>query len=325
MKKAIPIILASIMLLCMFTGCSSKNSSVVGTWYSDQDDESVLLLKKDNTYTDGSWLSTGEFFVEENTVVMVGPLDGTHKLKIEQEDGQMILRYYDRDSEIPRTFYKSADQAQTARDVRKEAERIAAEEQAAAELKELEDGLIGYWYTDSRSPIEFTQDGLYIEYTADGIQQGKYQVLSGSELSVTKADGSEVNLNAQFEEDGTLQLDYDSYTKAEPLALSTDLLLGEWYASTDYEGNPSREYFDNGTYAIKSLFPEYVSDTIINYTVEDKNHFMSYSADSPDKMTGWAYLSKTETDYQLYWSHTEENFAGSYTSLVFLSRPISDN
>ena len=134
------------------------------------------MLKKDNTYTDGSWLSTGEFFVEENTVVMVGPLDGTHKLKIEQEDGQMILCYYDRDSEIPRTFYKSADQAQTARDVRKEAERIAAEEQAAAELKELEDSLIGYWYTDSRSPIEFTQDGLYIEYTADGIQQGKYQV-----------------------------------------------------------------------------------------------------------------------------------------------------
>ncbi len=58
------------------------------------------MLKKDNTYTDGSWLSTGEFFVEENTVVMVGPLDGTHKLKIEQEDGQMILRYYDRDSKF---------------------------------------------------------------------------------------------------------------------------------------------------------------------------------------------------------------------------------
>lgn len=76
-KKVKWIALVGILLLGMLTGCGSKESAVIGTWYSDQDSESVLMLKKDHTYTDGFWLLSGDFSVEDDKIVMVGALEGT--------------------------------------------------------------------------------------------------------------------------------------------------------------------------------------------------------------------------------------------------------
>lgn len=321
-KKVEWIALVGILLLGMLTGCGSKESAVIGTWYSDQDSESILMLKKDHTYTDGSWLLSGDFSVEDDKIVMVGALEGTTILQIEKEDGNIILRYYNSDGSIDRTFYDSTEKAQEVLNARKEAEQLEKEEQAAAEIKALKDGVIGYWYNENMYPVEFTNDGRYIEYTVDGLQEGKYEVLSGDKIAIVKSDGSEWKWSAQFGDDGTLTFDYRQYIKAEPLELSDELLLGEWFSSTYYEESPSREFYDNGTFAIKSAMPEYVEDTILTYSVSSDNTYFSTSEIFPEGITRYAYLSKTETDYQLYMAQTMVTFGESSTSLVFLSRPV---
>ena len=48
--KKITMLSAAVLLICgLVTGCGA-GSSVVGTWYSDRDDEAALVLNKDGTW-----------------------------------------------------------------------------------------------------------------------------------------------------------------------------------------------------------------------------------------------------------------------------------
>lgn len=319
MKRMIRLSAMLVIAVLLLVGCGANTNKVVGTWYSDQDDASVLMLKKDNTYTDGSWLTSGDFSVEEDTLVMVGALDGTNILKIQSESGETVLCYYSNDGTLLRTYYDSAEKAASVREARKEAERIAAEEKAAAELKALRESIIGYWCNNAYA-MSFTEDGEYTEYTVDGPQKGTYEILEAeneyakNRISVTKSDGTTSTLSPIKQEDGTFII--PGSKKAEPVALSEELLTGAWY-NPSFGEKPSWEFFSDGTFAIKSALPEYVPDIVLSYSISGENTFVNANSD-----TRWAYLSKNDTEYQLYWSLTQTTLGESFTSLNYLVRPI---
>lgn len=303
----------------LMAGCGSSKNRVVGTWYCDRDDESVLMLKKDNTYTDGTWLTSGDFSVEDDTVILVGMLDGTHILQIQKEEGEIILCHLGSDGTPLRTYYNTAKKAAAVRTARQEAERLAAEEKAAALRKALEESIVGYWC--GRLDVkEFGADGTYTEYTADGPQKGSYEILEWNDkfhhvLSITRADGTAMELRPQLQEDETYHL--EGYEKAEPLALSVDLLVGEWFYYDAINEKPNAEFYKDGTFTIKSSFPEFVPDTILNYSIEEEQ-----TSQTPNLGTRWAYLSKGETEYHLYLSITKITLGESFTSLNHWVRPI---
>lgn len=93
--KKIAMLAAAALLICgLVTGCGA-GSSVVGTWYSDRDDEAALVLNKDGTYSDGQWLTNGNYTIDGNTVILTGTLDGQNKLTIQTENGKTTLLFGD--------------------------------------------------------------------------------------------------------------------------------------------------------------------------------------------------------------------------------------
>ena len=142
--KKITMLSAAVLLICgLVTGCGA-GSSVVGTWYSDRDDEAALVLNKDGTYSDGQWLTNGNYTIDGNTVILTGTLDGQNKLTIQTENGKTTLLFGD--GSYSHTYYGSTEAAQAAREARQAAEQAAAEEQTAKEREALKTALVGYWY-----------------------------------------------------------------------------------------------------------------------------------------------------------------------------------
>lgn len=273
-------------------------------------------------------MTSGDFTIEDDSIVMAGASDGTTVLQIEKENGKIILCYYGSDGTLLRTYYDNAEEAASVREARQEVERIAAEEKKAAELELLKNSIIGYW-CDYNYAKSFAEDGTYVEYTSDGPKKGTYEILKAenefakNRISVTKADGTTTIWLPELQENGTYSL--PSCTKAIPVPLTAELLLGKWYDAWNDDENPSMEFFENGTYAIKSAFPEFVADTILNYSISGENTFNA-SSDSSDTSldTRWAYLSKSETGYQLYWSFTQNTFGERFTSLNYFMRPFTE-
>lgn len=292
--KKIAMLAAVVLLICgLVTGCGAGNS-VVGTWYSDRDDEAALVLNKAGTYSDGQWLTSGNYTIDGNTVILTGTLDGQNKLKIQTENGKTTLLFGD--ESYSHTYYGSAEAAQTAREARQAAEQAAAEEQAAKEREALKTALVGYWYNMSSYPVEFTADGKYISYQQGERQESQYELVSGSMLSVTAADGTTEEISAEVQGDGHLQLSTWDYIKATPLDLSLDLLAGEW---TD--GTLTTVFTADSSYIEKSAFAGFVDDKTVAFTITGSN-----TLDVPDQGgQQWAFLSETETEYQLLMTKTK--------------------
>ena len=171
MKRMMASFIVILMICLILTGCSSR--AIVGTWYSDRDDEAALILKKDGTYDDGKWLTRGNYTVDGETIILSSILDGQRKLTIQKVDGKKVLVY--ESGNYSHVYYESAKDATKAKEARqaaeeaaREAERAAAEEQAAKERYALQVALEGYWIsidtgiTGYNAPVEFTSDGTYI-------------------------------------------------------------------------------------------------------------------------------------------------------------------
>lgn len=301
--KKIAILAAALLLLCgLVTGCGA-GSSVVGTWYSDRDDKAALILNKDGTYSDGQWITNGNYTVDGSTVILIGTIDGQNKLTIQTESGETTLVFGN--ESYSHTYYGSAEAAQTAREARQAAEQSAAEAQAAKEREALQTALVGYWYNMSSYPVEFTADGTYISYPQGERQESQYEVVSGSMLSVTAADGTKQEVPAEVKGDGHLQLSIWDYIKAMPLDLSLDLLAGEW---TD--GTLTTVFTADSTYIEKSAFVGFLDDKTVAFTITGSN-----TLDVPDQSgQQWAFLSKTETEYQLLMTKTKNG--ASYTTFM---------
>lgn len=301
--KKIAILAAALLLICgLVTGCGA-GSSIVGTWYSDRDDEAALVLNKDGTYSDGQWITNGNYTVDGSTVILTGTIDGQNKLTIQTESGKTTL-FFGNES-YSHTYYGSAEAAKTAREARQAAEQSAAEEQAAKEREALQTALVGYWYNMSSYPVEFTADGTYISYPQGEQQESQYEVVSGSMLSVTAADGTKQEVPAEVNGDGHLQLSIWDYIKATPLDLSLDLLAGEW---TD--GTLTTVFTADSTYIEKSAFAGFLDDKTVAFTITGSN-----TLDVPDQSgQQWAFLSKTENEYQLLMTKTKNG--ASYTTFM---------
>lgn len=288
---------AALLLICGLVTGYGAGSSVVGTWYSDRNDEAALVLNKDGTYSDGRWLTSGNYTIDGSTVILTGTLDGQNKLTIQTENGKTTLLFGD--ESYSHTYYDSAEAAQTAIESRQ------AAEQATKKRETLKAALVGYWYNMSSYPVEFTADGKYISYQQRERQESQYELISGSMLSVTAADGTTQEIPAEVKADGHLQLSTWDYIKATPLNLSLDLLAGEW---TD--GTLTTVFTADSTYIEKSAFAGFVDDKTVTFTITGRN-----TLDVPDQSgQQWAFLSETETEYQLFMTKTKNG--ASYTTFM---------
>ena len=298
--KRLAITAAAFLLLgCILTGCGTGKSSVVGTWYSDRDDQSKLTLNKDSTYSDGTWLTSGNYTLDGNKLTLTSALDGTITLLIQTENGKTVL-YYD-NAPYSHSYYGSAEAAQDAREARQADEQAADKEQAEEEQKALQGALVGYWYNTASYPIKFTTDGSYISYPLGKQRTGKYEILAFDRISITGQDGTAQMLPIKLTEN-QLTFNGSIYTKSTPVDLSLDLLVGEW---TD--GTLTTAFTADGTYIEKSAFEGFVSDTTVTFSITGSN-----TIDVPDQGgSQWVFLSETENEYQLILSKTKNGT--SYT------------
>lgn len=299
MKRFASLMAVALMACCILAGCGSGKGYEAGTWYSDRDDQSVLTLNKDGTYSDGTWITNGNYTSDGSKITLTSTLDGTKMLLIQTVDGKTVL-FYDNE-QYSHTYYSNAEAAQTAREARQTAELVAATEQAAKEQKTLQRALVGYWYNATSDPIEFTADGSYISYPLGKQRTGKYEVLAGNRISITGQDGVAQTLPIKLAEN---QLTFNGgiYSKATPVDLSLDLLAGEW---TD--GTLTTVFMADGTYIEKSAFAGFVGDTTVAFSITGSN-----TIDVPDQGgSQWAFLSETENEYQLILSKTKNG--KSYT------------
>jgi hypothetical protein len=291
MKRFIFITMVLLLVLSV-VGCGAKNKEV-GVWYSDRNDQSVLTLAEDGTYSDGTWLTSGNYTSDGSTLTLTSTLDGTKTLTVQNVDGKTIL--YFENGEYSHTYYDNAEAAQTAREARQSAEQAAAEEKAAKEQNALKTALVGYWYNTAGYPIEFTEDGAYISYPLGEKKQSSYEVLSGDSISFTGQDGTPQTMKITLK-DGQLSSSDGIYNKATPVDLSLDVLAGEW---TD--GTLTTIFTAEGTYIEKSAFAGFVDDISVPFTITGSN-----TLDVPGQGgSQWAFLSETEKEYQLILSKTK--------------------
>ena len=169
----------------------------------------------------------------------------------------------------------------------------------------MKDALVGYWYNTVSYPVEFTADGTYISYQQGERNELQYEIASGSALSVTTADGTTQEILAEIRDDGRLQLNSVGYIKANPLDLSLDLLAGEWTDCTLIT-----IFTTDSTYIEKSLFAGFVDDKTVAFTITSNN-----TIDAPEQGgQQLAFLSETETEYQLFMSKAMNNLV--YTTFM---------
>ena len=301
--KRLAIVAALVLLFgCILTGCSAGKSSMVGTWYSDRDDQSTLTLNKDGTYSDGTWLTSGKYTSDGSKLTLTSTLDGSITLLIQTENGKTVL-YYD-NKPYSHTYYGSAEAAQDAREARQADEQTADKEQAEKEQKALQGALVGYWYNTASYPIEFTTDGSFISYPLGKQRTGKYEILASDRISITGQDGVAQMLPIKLTENH-LTFNGGNYTKSTPVDLSLDLLVGEWTDDT-----LTTVFTADGTYIEKSAFVGFVSDTTVTFSITGSN-----TIDVPDHGgSQWAFLSETDNEYQLILSKTKNGT--SYTTYM---------
>ncbi len=279
-----------LLLLIPLYGCGNK---VAGTWYSDRDDGASLVLNEDGSYSDNQWLTTGTYTVEEGVILLTGILDGETRLTLQEMDGQTVL-LYEQDPHS-HTYYKDPETAKKAKESRQAAEKAAEEAAAAKEREALQTDLVGYWYSELGTPVEFTADGFYISYAQGERQDLQYEVLSGDTISVLAPDGSTQTMKVTIGEDGLL-FHMWNYFKAEPLALSPELLEGHWTG-----GSLGYEFTLNGSFVEKSAFPGFVDDSITSFTITGFDT-MEFPEEEREIR---AFLSETQESYQLILAWTE--------------------
>lgn len=284
MKRFSLAAMLALLFLVPLCGCGD---TVAGTWYSDRDDGASLVLNEDGSYSDNQWLTTGTYTVEEGVILLTSPLDGETRLTLQEKDGNTVL-LYEQDPHS-HTYYKDPETAKKAKEARQAAEKAAAEAAAAKEREALQTALVGYWYSELGTPVEFTADGFYISYTQGERQALQYEVLSGDTISVTAPDGSTQMMKVTIGEDGLL-FHMWNYFKAEPLALSLELLEGHWTGSS-----LGYEFTLNGSFIEKSAFPGFVDDVITSFTITGFD-----TIEFPEQgRKALAFLSETQEGYQL--------------------------
>ena len=171
-----------LLLLLLVTGCGrSSQRAVEGTWYGDHDD--MLILQKDGSYT-STWLATGRYHVEGETVVLTGSgmAEGSvTELRITEANGKTVLREENQE----RTYYTESSDAVAAIEKRAEAARKEEEQKVTKALDELKENLVGTWeWVGYAGEVTFGADGTF-SGTVSGTKPGTYVVVDLNSVEIT--------------------------------------------------------------------------------------------------------------------------------------------
>ena len=185
MKKGLYVVTMLLLVVLLSTGCGlNPREAVAGTWYGDNDD--TLILQKDGSYT-STWLSTGKYRVDGETIVLTGSgmAEGSIKeLRINKSNDKTVLH----EEKLALTYYADSSEAAEAIEKREEAVRKEEEQQVAKELDTLKENLIGTWeWAGYAGEVIFGADGT-ISGTVSGMKPGTYEVVDLNKIKVIEAE-----------------------------------------------------------------------------------------------------------------------------------------
>jgi len=185
MKKGLYVVTMLLLVVLLSTGCGlNPREAVAGTWYGDNDD--TLILQKDGSYT-STWLSTGKYRVDGETIVLTGSgmAEGSIKeLRINKSNDKTVLH----EEKLALTYYADSSEAAEAIEKREEAVRKEEEQQVAKELDTLKENLIGTWeWAGYAGEVIFGADGT-ISGTVSGMKPGTYKVVDLNIIEITNEE-----------------------------------------------------------------------------------------------------------------------------------------
>jgi hypothetical protein len=260
--RHLPKTLLALSILLVLTACGG--SKYAGVWYSDDKYAKSLTLTEDGTYSDGDWFTSGNYTVDGDTIVMTGPLDGSHTLTIEEEDGETVLRF-----SAGWTYYRSREKAEDKRVAKEAAEAsasaaaasasaAAAEAERQAGIAALEKALVGLWVPEDYGgcyPLELTADGKITgKLSVAGAQAAyatyTYEVTEPDRVTVSDSAGGSTTVTASVADEG-IYYDGNLYLPDKLIPLTQEALVGEW-TEYDYILFADKYTFrDDGTYTSK--------------------------------------------------------------------------
>jgi len=185
MKKVLCVVTMLLLIVLLSTGCGlNSREAVAGTWYGDNDD--TLILQKDGSYT-STWLATGKYRVDGETIVLTGSgmAEGSIKeLRINKANDKTVLH----EEKLALTYYADSSEAAAAIEKREEAVRKEEEQQVAKELDTLKENLVGTWeWAGYAGEVIFGADGT-ISGTVSGMKPGTYKVVDLNNIEITNEE-----------------------------------------------------------------------------------------------------------------------------------------
>ncbi len=179
------------------TTTNVSNFNIIGTWYSDKPDK--ITFNKDGTYQgaewngSNSWLSSGNYTVENNLLTLKSEIDGTTILKIDKDS--LIGKY---------TYYNNEEAANLAINIIKS----EIEEDEANIIPNTINKLLGEWISlDGSATCTFTEKNFVVHCLGNNIVPEKslyyeYEILSEKKIAVTENGNKTIYTYKLYEEKG---------------------------------------------------------------------------------------------------------------------------
>lgn len=243
--KIIIVAACAVVVVTMIGIIYMDRSSLIGVWYSNEDDNSALVLRKDGTFVGGGGMGGGSYAIVDDIVTLIGLWDGTRTLNVVKVEGKTMLKYTENGHSY--TYYNNLYAANTDREARKSAEeenrKNNPQAQEMAELvPSLKTEIIGYW-SGSSDVLIFTEDGRLTRYNSKGAIQSLYSVKDNEKINVAYG-GNMREESVKITEDGLMNFRSKQYIKTEPIELSENILEGVW--KKDAEDDPVSITFLSG-------------------------------------------------------------------------------
>lgn len=306
MRKSIMVFLL-LAALFFVTSCGTK---IEGTWYSDRPDNETLTLNPDGTYIGGGWLNAGRYTVEGDKITLTGLLDGAKTLRIKKE-GSITVLYFD-NGPYSHTYYANKEIA--LEEIKHRKEEAAREQEEL--LVELSPGIMGYWVSENRGPLELRNNGECYYFNGAECFDGTYECEIKMDLEshpqeitlkVTLRDGARETWSIDLESNH-LQNRVGEYQKAEKIELTKDMLIGRW---NNFYGT---YIFTDETYTRKASFEK---DITWNYELDgDVLRRVDEGVDIKEKI----YLMEVNCEPTLVMMYTRPSERGGYSTWEILTQ-----
>ncbi|WP_435924235.1 hypothetical protein [Paenibacillus sp. DYY-L-2] len=195
---------------------NAQNAKVAGTWYSDREDNDILTLSEDGSYSSTGWLTSGKYIVEGDLVSLTDPFGTTKELTLKDGEGGKVLFY--ENEPLSHTYFQSEQLAKQSQEAQK------PEELPLGELEEVvKEMTLGDWESEYQPQVlSITEDQIAHQFKdKDGkVRDDLTQYYSYKIVEVTQSDSKYYELGFHVNLEIT-RLD-DNYTYTADMSIQKD-------------------------------------------------------------------------------------------------------